>query len=346
MPELKLYTVAQLRDWVMHNRAVEGLSEKMVSRTRAYALVNNPYVKDEDSVVAAIFIDGENVAYVTSFPEKIGDNRYWWFSALWCSPKYEGNGYGLIVIGSLAEEYGVEFCLDRWGANETVEIFTYLGHKTVYTPRYSLGVHINRDTTKGKCIYQIRKLQTRLHRAIERYRYKDYSLRYLSYIDAVTYAFICAHRSNDYLHHTQAYLNWGLQYSYIQSTPLIERVSAKMPFSQSELPDTQMYAVEAHDGDTIIGFYIMKKKDESLHILYLFYDETHKNQVFASIRDHVKQMKIGQCVTENEALAEFLQKEIYFPKRSVAEVSFSTPNEMTQPRKGQVQYGDGDCLMV
>lgn len=346
MPELKLYTVAQLRDWVLQNRAVEGLSEKIVSRTRAFAIINNPFVKDDDPVIAAIFMGEENAAYITAFPELIEGKRYWWFSALWCDPKYQGNGYGLIAVGSLAEEYGTEYCLDRWGAKETVEIFTYLGHKTVYTPRYSLGVHVNRDTTKGKCIYHIRNLQTKLCRAFKQQSYVDYSLRYLSNIDDATYAFICAHNNNDYLHHTQEYLNWGLHYSYIQSAPMVERVRTKMPFSQAEVPDTQTYAIQVLDGDAIVGFYIMKVKEENLHVLFSYYEEQHTDQVFASIRDHVKRMQIAQCITENEALADYLYKEIYFPKRSIAKVSFSYPDAMLQPEEGHVQYGDGDCLMV
>lgn len=346
MPELKLYTVRDLRDWVMYNKAVEGLSEKVISRTRAYALVKNPYVNDEDPVIAAIFVEGENAAYVTAFPEVIDGKRYWWFSALWCNPEYQGNGYGLIVVGSLAEAYGAEYCLDRWGAKETVEIFTYLGLKTTYSQRYNLGATIHRDSTKGKLVYCIRKMQIMLHRAFERCLQENYTLRYLPYIDDETYAFIQAHCKHDYFHHTQEYLNWGLRHSFVQSTPLIERISNIMPFSQAELPDTQTYAVQVLAENVIIGFYIMKKKEDGLHVLYLYYDEQHKNQVLASIRDHIKLMRIEQCVTENMDLLDYLRRGVYFTKHSTSEISFSYPSSMPQPRADQVQYGDGDCFVV
>ena len=55
MPELKLYTVAQLREWLMYNHAPEGLSEQIIAPSRAWAIIHNPYVKDDDPVVAAIF---------------------------------------------------------------------------------------------------------------------------------------------------------------------------------------------------------------------------------------------------------------------------------------------------
>lgn len=346
MPELKLYTIAQLKDWVLHSQTVDGLSEKIISRTRAYAIVNNPYVKEDDPVVSAIYVGEENAAYVTAFPEMIGGKRYWWFSALWCDPKFEGNGYGLIVVGSLAEVYGAECCLDRWGAKETVEMFAYFGHKVAYTPRYMLGASINRNTTKGKWVYALRNLQITIRRACAKYRSDDYALHYLSHIDDAAYAFIKAHRGNDYFEHEQDYLNWILHYPFTISAPLIERVEEKMPFSQSEMPDTQFYAIQVCDKDAIIGFYIMKKKENALHILYLYYDESRREQVFVSIRDHVKCMHAVQCVTENEELKDYLLKYIFFPKYSAVQVSFSTPDGMPQSQVGQMQYGDGDCFVV
>ncbi len=346
MPELKLYTIAQLREWLEHNHPVDGLSEQIIAPSRAWAIIHNPYVKDDDPVLSVIYVGEENAAYVTAFPEMVGEKRYWWFSALWCSPKFEGNGYGLIVVGSLVDVYGAEYCLDRWGAKETVEIFAYFGHKVVFTPRYVLGVNINRSTAKGKLVYALRNLQVTLHRACSTNKNENYTLHYLSHIDDATYAFIKAHRGNDYFAHEQDYLNWILHYPFTISAPLIERVGEKMPFSQSEMPDTQFYAIQVRDKDTIIGFYIMKKNDYSLHILYIYYDESHARQVFASICDHVKHMRVVQCVTEDVKLKDYLLKHVFFPKYSVAQISFSTPNGMKQPQVGQVQYGDGDCFVA
>lgn len=345
MPDLKLYTVAQLREWIEHNRAVEGLSEKIVAPQRAYAIIHNPYVKDDDPVVAAIFLDGENAAYTTAFPEMIGGKRYWWFSSLWCDPKHRGNGYGLIVIGSLVEVYGAEYCLDRWGAEDTVEIFAYFGHMATYTHRYALGSKIDKRTAKGQIVAFVRSTQKCLHRLIERSsKREDYSLRYVPYIDERTYAFICAHKSDDYMLRTQETLNWVLRYPFSYSAPLAKRIDRTLPVFKAETPNTQLLAVQIWDKDELIGFYLMKQNADVLHILYLYYVEAQKTKVFASIRDHVKRMKIEQCVTEHKPLADYLRKEIYFPKHSVSNISFSVPEGMELPHDGNVQYGDGDCF--
>ena len=345
MPELKIYTVKDLREWIEHNHAAEGLSETIIAPHRAYAIVNNPYVKDDDPVVAAIFVDRENVAYTTAFPEMIDGKRYWWFSTLWCDPKFRGNGYGLIVIGSLVEIYGAEYCLDRWGAEDTVEIFAYFGHKTTYTHRYALGSKINKSTPKGKIVSFVRATQKCLHRIIERpAKREDYLLRYVPCIDERTYAYIRAHRGDDYMLRTQETLNWVLRYPFSYSAPLAERIDKMLPVFKAETSHTQSLAVQIWDKDELIGFYLMKQNADVLHILYLYYDDVQKTKVFASIRDHVKRMKIEQCVTEHKPLVDYLQKEIYFPKHSMQEISFSVPEGMELPKDDIVQYGDGDCF--
>lgn len=345
MPELRLYTVADLREWIEHNHAAEGLSEQIIAPHRAYAIIHNPYVKDEDLVVAAIFVDGENVAYTTAFPEMIDSKRYWWFSTLWCDPKHRGNGYGLIVIGSLVEIYGAECCLDRWGAQDTVEIFAYFGHKATYTHRYALGSKIDKSTPKGKIVAFARAAQKCWHRLFERpAKREDYTLRYIPYVDERTYAFIRAHKGNDYILRTQETLNWILHYPFSYSAPMTERIDKTLPIFKAETPYAEMFAVQVLERDELIGFYLTKQNADVLHILYLYYEDSKKSQVFASIRDHVKRMKIEQCVTEHKPLAEYLQKEIYFPKHSVHEISFSVPECMDLPKEGTVQYGDGDCF--
>lgn len=345
MPELKLYTVAELREWIEQNHASEGLSERIIAPHRAYAVIHNPYVEDDDPVVAAIFIEGESAAYVTAFPEMIDGKRYWWFSSLWCDPKHRGNGYGLIVIGSLVEIYGAEYCLDRWGAEDTVEIFAYFGHKTAYTPRYTLGCKIDKSTSKGKIVAFVRAAQKCLHRLTGRpFQREDYTLCYISYINEHTYAFMRAHKGDDYMLRTQETFNWVLRYPSSYSAPLAERIDKKLPIFQAETPHTELFAVQVWNRDKLIGFYMMKQNADVLHILYLYYEVTTKTKVFASIRDHVKRMKIDQCVTEHKPLAEYLKKEIYFPKHSEQEISFSVPEGMELPKDGSVQYGDGDCF--
>jgi len=307
--------------------------------------MHNPYVKDTDPVVAAIYANGELAAYISAFPEEIAGNRYWWFSGLWCNPEYRGRGYGLAILGSLAEEYGVEHCLDRWGAQDVVEIFTFLGHKTHYIPRYVLGNKLNQQTLRGKLLHALYRIERWMRRLLTFHDKCTYSLSYLTYIDDETYAFIAAHKNKDIFLHSQQMLNWELQYPVSLSCPLLENVKTSCKFASSELQRSDMYAVQVYDGQ-LVGFYMMKHNNDSLHVLYVYYELESKHKVFASIRDHVVRMCATQCVTDNQELAAYLKKQCGFRKIMRSQVSFSFSESLTIPATYTMQNGDGDNFMV
>ena len=76
MPEVKIYTVNDLRVWLTNNHPAKGLSERVIAPTRAWAIIHNPYVKEKDAIVAAIFEDGELAAYTASFPDMLDGGCY------------------------------------------------------------------------------------------------------------------------------------------------------------------------------------------------------------------------------------------------------------------------------
>ena len=74
-PELNLYTIADLRAWLIDNNPPAGLSEQVIAPVRAYAILNNPYVKEEDAVVAAIYVGDELAAFTAAFPDMIPEGE-------------------------------------------------------------------------------------------------------------------------------------------------------------------------------------------------------------------------------------------------------------------------------
>lgn len=346
MPDLKLYTIQDLREWLINNNPPAGLNEHVIAPTRAYAIIHNPYAKDTDPVVAAIYDNDELAAYTSAIPEEISGTRYWWFSGLWCNPAYRGRGYGLALIGSLAEEYGVEYCLDRWGAPDVIEIFTFLGHKTLYTPRYILGHKLNRLTVVGNVLYSIYRAERWLRSLISSHNRSTYMLSYVTHIDDETSAFIAAHRNKDIILHSQQMLNWERQYPVALSCPLLERTATSCMFASSELRRSDMYAVQVKDGSELVGFYMLKHNDDSLHVLFVYYEQEAMDIVFASIRDHVERLRTSQCITDNQNLAMYLKKHCGFQEIKEQKVSFSYPETLTVPIEFTMQNGDGDNFMV
>lgn len=343
MPELKIYTVADLREWSENNHPVEGLSERMIAPTRAWALVNHPYVKNEDAIVAAIFEDGELAAYTTSIPDKLDGKRVWWASALYCYPKFTGRGYGLIVVGSLMEAHEPELTYDRWAAKETVEIFSHFGYQTTYTKRYRLSdKKIDASNIKGKLAHYAQSIKKALHPWSTPSK-TGYTLRYASFIDGEAYAFIKANRGNDLWVREQEMLNWILRYPLGQGCVLMNRVERETQFS-AYVPSYEYKVVKEYEDEQLIGVYVLRLCDATFSVVYLYYIDENRDVVFTSIVDHIVSIRPKTVLTENKDLMIYVKNRLYFPKMEEEMISLSLPDNSNKLANFTLQLGDGDSF--
>lgn len=324
-PKLKIFTVAQTLDWLENGQKTEGLSEQVIAPVRAWAIVHNPYVKPEDAIVAAIYEGEELAAYTAAFPDMIDGNRIWWASTLWCNPKFQGHGYGLIVIGSLMEAHELELTYDRWGAQETVEIFNRLGYSTTYTNRYIFGEKaINRSTLNGKLAYALQEVKKRLRANRYSLPATSYTLKYSIFIDGEAYAFMQKHRGMDLFLWEQKMLNWILQYPFLQGCPLKEKVEKDTMFS-SNLYSYKYSVVKVYVQKELIGIYILRNNSGDLSVISLYYEEVQKDIVFVSIAEHYVASKAIHLMIEEKALADYMAEHVYFPSKRTEKISLSTP---------------------
>lgn len=336
MVDIKLYTVKELREWLEHNRVAAGLSEQVIAPTRAWAIIHNPYVKDEDAIVAAIFEDGELAAYTASFPDMLDGKRVWWASTLYCYPKFIGKGYGLIVVGSLMEAHEPDLTYDRWGAKETVEIFNHFGHYTTYSKRYHLSdKKIDTSSVKGKFAYCAQGLKKCMHPWPKASK-ANYTVQYIERIDDEAYAFMIAHRNNDLWLREQDMLNWIIQYPFFkagkQGNTCIFGDAAK----------AYAYKIaKVYVDEKLQGVYIQRPHDDELSVVYLYYTYEKCDVVFDAIVDHIIANRPKTFVTENEDLYERVRERLYFPKVEEESVSLSLPEKQGDYT---MQMGDGDSF--
>ena len=351
MPDLKVYTILDLRNWLLHNQSVEGLSNKIIALQRAYAIINNPYVKDEDPVLCAIFENNIPVAYTAAFPDWLEREQrlVWWFSTLYCHYSVQGKGYGLIVVGQLCEMIGDGNYFDMDGAEETVSIFTYLGLITRYIPRY-VFTHKNIHSTslRGKIAYLIERLarwQCSLNRKklSSRIAKNDYILRYVSCIDDTTYRFIVDHASGDAFLRSQAMLNWIITYPFMQASPLINRVEKSLEFS-SVVRSYILQVVQVWKSDKLVGIFLYRTMNEQFSVKYLYYNQEYANDVFEAIAEHVISLKAQHIQTTDNNLAQWLRYLKLTTKYDEEKQSFSYPNWFEVSNKS-VQQGDGDVFV-
>lgn len=339
MPELKLYTVKDLREWLENNRPAEGLSERVIAPTRAWAIIHNPYVKDEDAIVAAIFEDGELAAYTASFPDMLDGKRVWWCSTLYCYPQFAGRGYGIIVVGSLMEAHEPDLTYDRWGASETVEIFNHFGYKTAYTSRYHLSDgKIDTSSFRGKLAYCVQEIKKCLHPWPEASK-ADYTIHYSSTIDDEAYAFMKALRGKDLWLREQEILNWIILNPFVKAG----KVETECVFgSKAEIYEYKVAKV--YVGEILYGVYVLRQHDDALSVIYLYYSIEKRDIVFDSVIDQIVVMHPKFFITENPNLCKRVREYLYFSKAQEEKVSLSFPTKMKLPDEYTVQLGDGDSF--
>lgn len=343
MPELKIYTVKDLREWLENNRPAEGLSERVIAPTRAWAIVHNPYVKDEDAIVAAIFEDGELAAYTASFPDMLDGKRVWWASTLYCYPKFTGKGYGLIVVGVLMEAHEPELTYDRWAAKETVEIFNHFGYQMTYTKRYHLGdKKIDTSTIKGKMADCVQELNKCLHPWPKASK-TNYTVQYVERIDDEAYAYMKAHRGTDLWLREKEMLNWIIQYPFYKSRESIDDSREKCFFGD----DAKVYeykVAKVYVNEELQGVYVLRLHDDELSVVYLYYTEEKNDVVFDAIIDNIIANRPKSFVTENLYLYVRVCERLYFPKNEEENVSLSLPDNNKKLANFTHQLGDGDSF--
>lgn len=342
MPELKLYTVKDLREWLTNNHPAAGLSERVIAPTRAWAIIHNPYVKEDDAIVAAIFEDGELAAYTASFPDMLDEKRIWWASTLYCYSQFTGKGYGLIVVGSLMEAHEPDLTYDRWGAKETIEIFNHLGYQTTYTKRYHLSDRkIDANNLKGKMAYCVQVIQKSLHPWPKASR-ANYTVQYTDSIDDEAYAFMKAHKSNDLWLREKDMLNWIVEYPFYECGKR-KAEGGKCIFGD-EARTYEYKVAKVYVDEQLQGVYVLRLHDDELSVVYLYYTYEKRDVVFDSIIDQIIAIHPKSFVTENENLFERVRECLYFPKNEVEQVSLSLPDNNQDLANFTLQLGDGDSF--
>lgn len=344
--EIKHYTVAQVRNWLDHNIKYEGLTSEVIRPAFAWALIHNPDVKVNDPIVAAIYDENKLAAATCAFPEIMvkpdfldergKPKRVWWFPMLWVKPEYRGKGYGLVVIGSLAEVYGMDCAWTAWAVPESIEVFEYIGCSTYYFPRYFMSEkNIKTSTIKGKLAYAKQEFVKwwKNSRKPRMPRY-DYELRYLREFDDYTCDFIRKHEDKNFFQWSKETHNWHLVYPWNVSMPLTEMVSKTGEFFSEVVSMTLHYLVQVWHKGKLIGVYVLRQtsgKSMCISEDSIYYDNKYKEIVFASVVEHIRHLQVTHFDTEDEALAKFVQKYIYFPKCTTEQLSLSISPSIEMP---------------
>lgn len=344
---LELFTVQQVRDWLKTGVGERGLSEEVISRTRAWSIIHNSYATDVLNIVSAIFVNDEVAAYTHLFPDESRGERLYWNTTLYCNPKYEGRGYAAIVIGQFCELYGERY-FDLDAVQESIANLKFNGLNVEYVPQYILsGKAIRGNGFKAKLARLREQISlactTRKAALVRDIESAKYSIKYAPFVSDDVYSFIKEHSTHDVFLRSQEMFNWILNYPLMQDSPVEERVELDSVFTSTRA-GSQMYGVEVYVHAQLVGFYILNVCDTSMDVSYIYYDAKCENEVFLSIAEHILHYESQKVMLSHKPLLKFFLGYKLFTKNSVRMKSFSYPQGFVYDATKEMQSGDGDNL--
>ena len=346
--DIRLYTASQIKEWLFHNKEHEGLSDRLIDRARAHALVSNPYVTDDMALVSAIFVDRKVAAYTYVFPDLIQKPEkrlIYWDTTLYVNPKYEGRGFAYCVIAQICELYGEDY-FDLDAADASVENLKYQGLTVDHVPQYLLyNKHIVREGIRGEYAYWKYKIE-RCRKSNEGALQKKlgdarYNLRYVSYIDDALYSFIQVHSDGDLFLRSQETFNWILRFPFMQESPLTKRVKRECRFSSKKL-EFRIFGVCVYCRESLVGFTILRCTNDEWSVKYLYYDKSYENEVFLAVAEHLIVHPRRSFFTANKRLHDFVSEFGIFTQDTIYKKSFAYPANFDYDKTLAIQAGDGD----
>lgn len=353
MEELKLFKLSDLKDWILLGKRVDGLSEEVITTTRAYAFVNNPYVEDCMPVVATLYVDHELAAYTAAFPEVLvqPEVKTHWFNSLYVSPKFEGKGYGLFVIGSLMESYGDDPVFDLDAVPTSVEILSYLGLQAGSFPQYDFrNKSFRRNSLKGvlanafDSVLRFCRTSGTLNRLKEQIRKSSYTIQYDNFVDEDAFVFMKQHAEGDLFLRSKDSLNWMLGTPFVHEAPLMHRVKNSILFSSAK-ERQRYYVVKVYDQGVLVGVYIICDSSSKLSLMYFYYDVLHEEEVMLSIAEHILRFKNPRFSTTHPGVAGFVSRYKLYPLSSMIPTSICYPKGYESVLGKAIQGGDGDMFL-
>lgn len=350
MIEYHQHTAKDVRAW-LENGANNGLSENIISRTRANALAHCPCVKDDDVLVVSAK-DGEKVVGFTAiFPEKLERPDMWIATGttLWVNPDYADEFVGYNLVQRLWQSYPEYAVIGSEVSPAAAVIDKLLGavilkyERKAFVFQRSIEVHSLRNFASLLLepfrLCRQRKAFKQLQASIP----ANVSVRACKAIDAETYAFIQAHSTNDTFLRSREMMNWILRYPFSVENPLMARAKKSMQFSD-QIAKFRNYFLKIYADDMLVGVVLLAERNSAMHVKMLYTDDAHQETVYALIVEAMLHSGAEQLYSLYPQLNAYLESHQVALKSHNREILFTNPKSLKPLTPLVLQGADGDMF--
>ena len=344
------YTVNDLRDWI-EKGANNGLSEHIVSLSRANALLHCPCAKDGDVLVVSAMDGDVVVGYTAIFPEHLVRPDMWIATGttLWVNPDYADDFVGYNLVQRLWQSYPQYAVIGSDVSPTAAVIDKLLGAKVV---KYERKVFVFR---RRIAIHSLRNLGSWLMEPLRQCRQRqalanvlasipsDIHVAARNVVDAEVYEFIRSHSTNDTFLRSCEMLNWMLRYPFSAENPLANHTVKRMAFSD-QIAAYSNHLLSVYQDRTLVGVVMLAVRNSNMEVKMLYTDDQYRESVYALIVETMVHSSAQQLVSIYPQLNAYLQSHHVALRTNSSELIFTYPKADKHFSPLVLQGADGDMF--
>ncbi len=336
-----------------------------ISKHRLYAHYKNPFCNKDDIVLLLAYAEKELVGYMGVFKDVIYINnnkkKIGWLSTWWVHPKAKGKGVGRKLLQTMFQENEGKIGVSQFtpSAKRVYEKSGYFvklknssGYKFVYRSNLSLVLPlINSNFHKISQLLKFSDMVSNyffniklfFHSLFIKKKLKNISLEYINYVDDELFRFISEKSKYHLCKKTSDFFSWLKTYIWVLESPLKELTAHKKYNFSMYSHSFNIYMIKILQDDIINGFVVLQKRDDTLKILFAYYDNpTYVAQI---IFLHINKLKAKQLLCYDEKLNVELLKigGMFYKRKKIKESIISKEYGVSNFDNFILNFGDGDC---
>lgn len=341
MFDVKIYSIGDLKDRIVAGKE-NGLSADCISNARAWAIINNPYAKDEYPALAVASADGKIVGYTAVFADMIGTRLVFWGTTGFVSQEMRGKGLGTAMYSKMMQAAN-----GQWLASDSAPAALKISIKTKLNVSFFERYYLNFKRGKNlRSTLRHMYVKFKNRSALNAIDNNNATLQVVRCIDEPTYEFICRYSRNYLFTRSRAMLNWILQYPFKMEAPAELEAYSSYDFTTT-MERYNIYAFRIIIDKRLVGFAMFRNNMGELTLLYNYFDPNYRDKVYGVLVSHMLKQHPIKFKTFDGELMLFFDEVGGMSMNSMSrtqKISLSVPAEMRFDEKLMLQCGDGDMF--
>ena len=363
--EIKAFTIADLKN-ALKSEDFWLTDILPITKQRASSYTRNPRANENDPVLLVAYQDSRVIGYLGILPDKIFVNdeifKLGWLTSWWVDASCATPGVGVALLFKALNAYDQYVGVS--GSSKSARKALHASQKFMdLKPLQMLDIRVRLNLTR---------LFSRRFRALKKFRVlfkicdvlidevvnlrfsywqrrndscQRLAFEYIAAIDEETGRFMQRHYQHDLTRKEKSDLSWIMNNPWILSAPLKDSLSKRYYFSLRASRFFYLGVKVFEQNNEMIGFFLLKVRDDRMSIVYSYYDSRHAEPVAAAAIQQALAMEVSILSLYDQRLIDGFAKlgcPCWSVKKKSRGFSVSTAIEGIRQTNYRLHAGDGD----